>query len=98
VEQLGGYPVLVRPSYDADEPCLGAGGAIAKVRRLGLGFPQSFFGRGTWTKPRRVIAKVEWHPEELYPRVGFIVTNMLQAQYSHDPPRLAWAAMVASWP
>jgi hypothetical protein len=23
-----------------------------------------------------VIAKVEWHPEELYPRVGFIVTNM----------------------
>src|SRR5262249_35747251 len=27
-------------------------------------------------KPRRVIAKVEWHPGELYPRVGFIVTNM----------------------
>ena len=31
---------------------------------------------GTWTKPRRVIPKVEWHPGELYPRVGFIVTNM----------------------
>ena len=31
---------------------------------------------GSWTKPRRVIAKVEWHPGELYPRVGFIVTNM----------------------
>ena len=31
---------------------------------------------GTWTKPRRVIAKVEWHPGELCPRVGFIVTNM----------------------
>ena len=30
---------------DADEPCLGAGGAIAKVRGLGLGFPHSFFGR-----------------------------------------------------
>jgi Transposase DDE domain group 1 len=30
---------------------------------------------GSWTKPRRV-AKVEWHPGELYPRVGFIVTNM----------------------
>ena len=26
--------------------------------------------------PRRVVAKVEWHPGELYPRVGFIVTNM----------------------
>jgi hypothetical protein len=23
-----------------------------------------------------VVAKVEWHPRELYPRVGFIVTNM----------------------
>ena len=31
---------------------------------------------GSWTKPRRVIAKVEWHPGELYPRVGFLVTNM----------------------
>jgi Transposase DDE domain group 1 len=31
---------------------------------------------GSWTKPRRVIAKVEWHPGELYPRVGFIVTNV----------------------
>ena len=30
----------------------------------------------TWTKPRRVVAKVEWHPGELYPRVGFIVTNL----------------------
>ena len=23
-----------------------------------------------------MVAKVEWHPGELYPRVGFIVTNM----------------------
>ena len=30
----------------------------------------------SWTKPRRVVAKVEWHPGEPYPRVGFIVTNM----------------------
>jgi hypothetical protein len=28
-----------------------------------------------WTKPRRVVAKVEWHRGELFPRVGFIVTN-----------------------
>ena len=33
---------------------------------------------GSWTKPRRVVAKVEWHPAELYPRVGFIVTNMIR--------------------
>jgi hypothetical protein len=30
----------------------------------------------SWTKPRRVVAKVEWHQSELYPRVGFIVTNL----------------------
>ena len=29
-----------------------------------------------WTRPRRVVAKVEWHQGELYPRVGFIVTNL----------------------
>ena len=36
----------------------------------------SRYQAASWTKPRRVIAKVEWHPGELYPRVGFIVTNM----------------------
>ncbi len=30
----------------------------------------------SWDKPRRVIAKVEWHPGELFPRIGFVVTNM----------------------
>jgi hypothetical protein len=30
----------------------------------------------SWTKPRRVVAKVEWHGGELFPRVGFIVTNL----------------------
>ena len=30
----------------------------------------------SWSRPRRVVAKVEWHPGELYPRVGFIVTNL----------------------
>ena len=28
------------------------------------------------TYERRVIAKIEWHPGELFPRVGFIVTNL----------------------
>src|SRR5215831_12544903 len=43
------------------------------VRRFHANFS---YQAGTWTTPRRVIAKVEWHPGELYPRVGFIVTNM----------------------
>jgi hypothetical protein len=29
-----------------------------------------------WTQARRVVAKVEWHHGELWPRVGFIVTNL----------------------
>jgi hypothetical protein len=29
----------------------------------------------SWSKPRRVVAKVEFHPGELFPRAGFIVTN-----------------------
>jgi hypothetical protein len=29
----------------------------------------------SWKKLRRLVAKVEWHPGELYPRVGCIVTN-----------------------
>ena len=30
----------------------------------------------SWKKSRRVVAKIEWHAEELFPRVGFIVTNL----------------------
>ena len=30
----------------------------------------------SWNKPRRVVAKVEWHSGELFPRIGFIVTNL----------------------
>ena len=29
----------------------------------------------SWQHPRRVVAKVEWHAGELFPRDGFIVTN-----------------------
>ena len=43
------------------------------VRRSHANFT---YQAGSWSKPRRVIAKVEWHPGELYPRIGFIVTNM----------------------
>ena len=31
---------------------------------------------GSWECARRVVAKVEWHAGELFPRVGFIVTNL----------------------
>src|SRR6266568_309265 len=44
-----------------------------EVRRYYASFA---YQAGSWKKPRRVVAKVEWHPGELCPRVGFIVTNL----------------------
>ena len=40
-------------------------------------FYRSFrYQAASWSRPRRVVAKVEWHHGELFPRVGFIVTNL----------------------
>ncbi len=44
-----------------------------EVRRY---FASFSYQAQSWKKARRVVAKVEWHPGELYPRVGFIVTNL----------------------
>ena len=50
----------------------------------------------SWKTPRRVVAKVEWHPGELYPRVGLIVTNLSRpaervvAFYNHRGPCEQW--------
>jgi Transposase DDE domain group 1 len=30
----------------------------------------------SWKSPRRVVANVEWHPGELFPSIGFLVTNL----------------------
>ncbi len=39
-------------------------------------FADFSYQAASWDRPRRVIAKVEWHRGELFPRVGFIVINM----------------------
>jgi hypothetical protein len=44
-----------------------------KVKR----FLEDFqYQAASWHKARRVIAGIEWHPGELFPRAGFIVTNL----------------------
>jgi len=64
-----------------------------EVRRYYASFS---YQAGSWSKPRRVVAKVEWHPGELYPRIGFIVTNMTRpaervvAFYSHRGTAEQW--------
>jgi hypothetical protein len=47
-----------------------------EVRRYFAGFG---YKAQSWNKRRHVVAKVEWHPGELYPRVGFIVTNLARS-------------------
>jgi len=34
-----------------------------------------YYQAGSRDRPRRVICKIEWHEGELFPRIGFIVTN-----------------------
>ena len=43
------------------------------VRRFHASFS---YQAGSWSSKRRVVAKIEWHPGQLFPRVGFIVTNL----------------------
>lgn len=58
---------------------------IAQLLKRPVGRPALYVQRfyktlryqaASWSHPRRVVAKVEWHPGELFPRVGFIVTNL----------------------
>jgi hypothetical protein len=37
-----------------------------------------------WKELRRVVAKVGWHSSELYPRVGFVITNPGTAGRAHS--------------
>src|SRR5271170_3649274 len=49
---------------------------MAGERLAQIGSVNFTYQAGNRTEARRVVAKVEWHPGELYPRVGLIVTNM----------------------
>ena len=43
------------------------------VRRYYVSFD---YRAQSWDRDRRVVAKIEWHPGELIPRFGFVVTNL----------------------
>jgi hypothetical protein len=48
-------------------------------RRPIIRYESFLYRAASWQKPRRVVAKVEWHKGELFPRLGFIVTNLRRA-------------------
>jgi hypothetical protein len=64
-----------------------------EVRRYHTSFS---YQAQSWKRPRRIVTKVEWHPAELYPRVGFIVTNLARpaervvAFYNHRGTAEQW--------
>src|SRR5215831_15464533 len=64
---------------DAHEPCLGARGAIAKMRGLGLGFPHPFFGCPKLK--RKFMSKVHG-PFAVFVRH---VRGLLQQGYDRSP-------------
>jgi hypothetical protein len=39
-------------------------------------YDDCWYQAASWEYPRRVVANVEWHQGELFPRVGFLVTNL----------------------
>ncbi len=50
---------------------------VGRPPRRPIVFHHDFVYRAsTWKTARRVVCKIEWHKGELFPRVGFIVTNL----------------------
>jgi len=56
------------------EPCLERPQELVP-RHPVVTYHDFIYRAGTWDRPRRVVSKIEWHAGELFPRVGFIVTN-----------------------
>jgi hypothetical protein len=49
---------------------------LRRPSRIFSFFDWSRYQAGSWDTKRWVVAKVEWHPGELHPRVGFVVTTL----------------------
>jgi hypothetical protein len=45
-------------------------------QKLVVRYKGFLYQAASWRTARRVVAKVEHHPGELFPRVGFIVTSL----------------------
>ena len=45
----------------------------SKIKRL---YEELEYQAKSWDKPWRVVAKIEWHRDDLFARLGFIVTNL----------------------
>jgi hypothetical protein len=69
--RLPANDVLYREIEDLMKPPPGWPGSGRQVR-----YKIFRYRAGSWQKKRRVVAKIEWPAGELFPKVGFIVTNL----------------------
>ena len=73
-----GYAIRLRSNQG-----VAAGDSALAGTAYGVAFPKPIvsyhdfvYQAQSWNVSRRMVAKVEWHQGELFPRVGFIVTNL----------------------
>jgi hypothetical protein len=45
-------------------------------KKPAVSYQNDMYQAGNWDYVRRVVAEVKWHKGKLFPRVGFIVTNL----------------------
>ncbi len=70
---MHGYPVKAEEQKAA--PHLNRPGGRPPKSGIQVNIVDLHYQAKSWSRPRRVVAKVEWHQHELFPRIGFVVTN-----------------------
>ena len=77
-EELGvEYTIRIKENSRLDEMVAKIIKSIKKAKEKTIVVYKDFsYQAVSWDKPRRIIAKIEWHPNEMFPRIGFIVTNL----------------------
>ena len=69
--RLKGNPILERKIEHLLHRPMGRENTVPDVR-----YQDFEYQAASWSKPRRVVAKVTWFADRLFPAVGFIVTNL----------------------
>jgi len=77
-EELGvEYAIRIKENNRLDERVEKAIKSIKKDKKKTVTVYKDFLYQAvSWGKARRIIAKIEQHPNELFPRIGFIITNL----------------------
>jgi hypothetical protein len=77
-EELGiDYAFRIKENSRLDELVTDAVKTIKKDKeKVVMVYKDFLYQAGSWNKPRRIIAKIEQYPSELFPKTRFIVTSL----------------------